>query len=117
MAPTLRKVPEGLAKKVPDPKFSDEFYDRWQHLLEDIEMSDVPLEFVREISVNMDDGTVVSFDIATMVAKKIKVTKIEEMIETFLAEHDDEVGNIEFHINIRAVAEEVTDKVSKILDK
>jgi hypothetical protein len=102
---------------VSDPKLSDEFYDRWQHLLEDIEMSDVPLEFVREISVNMSDGSVVTFDISTMIAKNFLASDIERTIEEFLAEHDDEVGNIEFHINIRAVAEEVTDKVSKILDK
>jgi hypothetical protein len=102
---------------VPDPTFSDEFYDRWQHLLEDIEMSDVPLEFVREISVNLSSGNVVTFDIQTMLGKNYTVSEIEETVETFLAENDEEVGNIEFHINVKAVADEVTDRVSKILDK
>jgi hypothetical protein len=102
---------------VPDPTFSDEFYDRWQHLLEDIEMSDVPLEFVREISVNLSSGNVVTFDIQTMIGKNYTVSEIEETVETFLAENDEEVGNIEFHINVKAVADEVTDRVSKILDK
>ena len=102
---------------MPDPTFSDEFYDRWQHLLEDIEMSDVPLEFVREISVNLSSGNVVTFDIQTMLGKNYTVSEIEETVETFLAENDEEVGNIEFHINVKAVADEVTDRVSKILDK
>ena len=102
---------------MPDPTFSDEFYDRWQHLLEDIEMSDVPLEFVREISVNLSSGNVVTFDIQTMIGKNYTVSEIEETVETFLAENDEEVGNIEFHINVKAVADEVTDRVSKILDK
>jgi hypothetical protein len=80
-------------------------------------MSDVPLEFVREISVNLSSGNVVTFDIQTMIGKNYTVSEIEETVETFLAENDEEVGNIEFHINVKAVADEVTDRVSKILDK
>jgi hypothetical protein len=52
-----------------------------------------------------------------MIGKNYTVSEIEETVETFLAENDEEVGNIEFHINVKAVADEVTDRVSKILDK
>lgn len=97
--------------------FSDEFYDRWQHLLEDIDMNDIPLEFVREISVNTGDGGIISFDVKALIAKGMKVKEIEKIIEEFLSDNDEEVQNIEFHINVKAVADEVTYKVSKILDK
>ena len=97
--------------------FSDEFYDRWQHLLEGIEMSDIPMEFVREITVNTTDGNHISFDIRALIGEGLRVEEIENAIERFLLENDEEVKNIEFHINIRAVADEVTGKVSKILDR
>lgn len=100
-----------------EDKFSDEFYDRWQHLLEDIEMNDIPLQFVREIAVNMKDGEVISFNISKMIRDRLKTRDIEQAIEEFLEHHDDEIGNVNFHINVQAVAEEVTDRVSKILDK
>jgi hypothetical protein len=102
---------------VPDNSFSEEFYDRWQHLLEDIDMTDIPLNFVAEISVNLKSGEVVTFDIVTMRAKKMSAREIEETVESFLHDNDEDVNNIDFHINIKSVAETVTAQVSKILDK
>lgn len=80
-------------------------------------MTDIPLNFVSEISVNMKNGEVVTFDIITMRAKKMSTQEIEETVESFLHDNDEDVGNIDFHINIKSVAETVTEKVSKILDK
>ena len=80
-------------------------------------MTDIPLNFVSEISVNMKNGEVVTFDIVTMRAKKMSAQEIEETVESFLHDNDEDVGNIDFHINIKSVAETVTEKVSKILDK
>ena len=96
---------------------SEEFYDRWEHLLADIEMNEVPLKFVREIAVNMIEGDVVLFDVASMLAKKLSCSDIEDAVEQFLLENDDAVEKIDFHIDIKAVATEVTHRTSKILGK
>lgn len=114
---SLRKAAEGQLRIVPDPKFSNEFYERWEHLLEDIDMSEVPLKFVREINVNLIDGMVVTFDIKKMISDKLSTREIETSVEEYLTENDDMVNNIDFLIDVRAVADEVTGKVSKILDK
>lgn len=98
-----------------DSKFSEEFYDRWQHLLEDIEMTDVPLRFVKHISVNLSDSSIVRFEVSNMLQDKLTVDEIEFAIEEFLAENDEHVANIDFHINIGEVAEEVTKKVKRLL--
>jgi hypothetical protein len=114
---SLRKDAEGQLRLVSDPKFSDEFYERWEHLLEDIEMIELPLKFVREINVNLMDGTVIKFDVSKMILDKLSTREIEYSIEEYLLENDDIVNNIDFHIDVKAVAEEVSGKVSKILDK
>ena len=101
---------------MPD-QFSDDFYERWHHLLEDIDMSEVPLRFVREITVHMTDESVVTFDIMTMFANKTSVVKIEAAVEQFLEEHNDEVENIHFHINVEELASTVTQKVDKLFGK
>ena len=80
-------------------------------------MSEVPLKFVREITVHMTDESIVTFDIMTMFANKISVVKIEAAIEKFLEEHNDEVENIHFHINVEELASTVTQKVDKLFGK
>ena len=37
-----------------DNNFSKEFYERWEHLLSDIDMEEVPLNFVKEIIIRFD---------------------------------------------------------------
>ena len=98
-------------------QFSDDFYERWHHLLEDIDMSEVPLKFVREITVHLTDESTVTFDIMTMFAQKTPVAKIEAAIEQFLEENNDEVENIHFHINVEELANTVTEKVDKLFGK
>ena len=80
-------------------------------------MSEVPIEFVRLINVNLMDGMVITFDIKQMISDKLSIREIENSIEEYLLENDEIVNNIDFHIDIRAVADEVTGKVSKILDR
>jgi hypothetical protein len=50
-----------------------------------------------------------------MLQDKLTVDEIEFAIEEFLAENDEHVANIDFHINIGEVAEEVTKKVKRLL--
>jgi hypothetical protein len=80
-------------------------------------MTDIPLNFVSEISVNLKNNEVVAFDIAAMKNKRLSSREIEQTIEAFLEETGDDVSNIEFHINIKQVAETVTEKVTRLLDQ
>jgi hypothetical protein len=102
---------------VSDQKFSQEFYDRWEHLLSTVEISDVPIEYISEIVVvfHSDDTTV--FDITAMIASSAKPKHIEAQIEDFLSDHDDEIDHVNFHINIPVVATDVNEKTKKLLGK
>jgi hypothetical protein len=96
--------------------FSDEFYERWEHLLSDAEITEVPMRFIKEVSVTFDNDDQKIFDIAHMLASGHDIELIEETIEEFLEEHDDDIAVVDFHINIPALAEEVDAKTNKLLD-
>lgn len=99
-----------------DSNFSKEFYDRWNHLLSDIDMDQVPLRFVEKISVNLENNETVDFNISNLFNEKVPVRQIEKKIQKFLDKHQDRVDGVDFHLNVKAVADTVTKKVSKILD-
>lgn len=96
--------------------FSSEFYERWQHLLSDIDIDQVPLRFVDKIIVKLENSETVDFDITGLLKKKTPVKQIEKKIQMFLDKHSEQVDGVDFHLNVRAVADTVTKKVSKILD-
>lgn len=101
---------------MPNPAFSNEFHSKWEHLINDVEVSDVPMRFIKEVVVYFESGDTVEFDIGAMLDSGNPAEIIEEEIESFLSANDAYIDNVDFHINIPAVADEVSDKTNKLLD-
>lgn len=85
-------------------------------MISDVEITDVPLRFISEVVVFFHNGENMEFDITEMLNSPFPVEHIEEEIETFLSDNDKYIHNVDFHINIPAVANEIETKTSKLLD-
>lgn len=96
--------------------FSIEFFDRWEHLISDMEISDVPIRFIKAINANFQNGTKHSFEIDAMISKGIDYPEIETLVENYLEMHSDEIECVDFHLNINAIADEVETKTNRLLD-
>ena len=97
--------------------FSKDFYDRWEHLLSDIDMEEVPLRFVKEIIIRFPDKDSVSFNIKKLREQEVPVKEIEKSLQEFLNFNDDDVVSVDFQLDVEAVATTVSKKVTKILGK
>jgi hypothetical protein len=100
---------------VPEDKFSDEFYERWDHLISDVEITDVPMRFIKEVNILFNDGNTVVFDVQQMLLND-NPALIEECIEVFLDEQAGDIMTVDFHINVGALASEVETKTNRLLD-
>jgi hypothetical protein len=99
------------------PGFSSEFYERWEHLLSTVDISDVPMRFIREVEVTFISGDQTLFDVTAMLVAGNKPQLIEQKVEDYLSENDERIDHVNFHINISAVATEIEKKTNKLLDK
>jgi hypothetical protein len=103
---------------VSDNNFSKEFYERWEHLLSNIDMEEVPLNFVKEIIMKFDNNKEnVSFNIKKMRQDRVPVKEIEKSLKTFLNCNDEDVIRVDFQLDVEEVASIVSKKVTKILGK
>jgi hypothetical protein len=96
--------------------FSVEFFDRWEHLISDMEISDVPIRFIKAINASLKNGALHSFEVETMIKKGIDYPEIEAIVESYLMAHDDDIECVDFHLNISAIANEVETKTNRLLD-
>ena len=96
--------------------FSDEFFNRWEHLISSVEISDVPIRFIKKIDAKFQDGQLHSFDVTTMLENGYEYADIETVIENYLDAHDELIECVDFHLNISAIAEEVETKTNELLD-
>jgi hypothetical protein len=98
-----------------DAMLSEEFYSRWEHLIEDVEIKSIPLRLLSEIEVTLDGGVMTTFMIPIMMQQGLSVHDVEKIIAEFLDDNDDNVEKVEFNINIPALAKEVGNRTDGLL--
>ena len=96
-------------------KFSDEFYERWEHLISTVEISEVPMRLIKEVSIKLNTGETHSFDISLMLQRGYEAEHLEEIVQDYLDAHDDLIDVVDFHINLIALSEEVDAKTDRLL--
>lgn len=101
---------------MPNLGFSEDFYDRWEHLISSVEITNVPMRLIKEIKIQFKNNDTTTFDIVELLSRGYDMERIEETIEVFLDLHDEDIDCVDFHINLTALAEEVEPRTNKLLD-
>jgi hypothetical protein len=92
--------------------------EEWTKILKDVEKNEVPVTFLRAITVNLKDGTVVEINITQLIEEGIDPEVIELSLNQKLRDLDDYIQDVDFYINIDSVSKVVqtfTDRLLKNL--
>lgn len=93
----------------------DSFRSRWESLLSDADISSIPVNYLKAIEIKMFDGSTEHFDIKELTAKGLSVDEIEELMDEFMEQYDDNIDSLDFHLNLEVLANEVDEKTKKLL--
>lgn len=111
--PRLILLSEGKLAEEIDP--SDELRSRWENILLDADIQSVPIHLLKEISILMSNGETKIFEVKNYFDKGLTSNEVEVLVENFIQEYDDEIESLDFHLNIEALAEEVSEKTKRLL--
>ena len=92
--------------------------EEWTKILKDVEKNEVPVTFLRSISVNLKDGTIVNINITELINEGVDPEVIELQLNQKLKDLDDYIQDVDFYINIDSVSKVVqtfTDRLLKDL--
>lgn len=92
--------------------------EQWTQILKEVEKNEVPVTFLKALSVNLKDGTVVEVNITQLIEQGVSPEVIEKQLNLKLAELDDYIEDVDFYINVDSVSQTVqpfTDKILKNL--
>ena len=98
-----------------DIKPKDELIVRLESILVDADISEIPIDFLSEISIVMVDNTVKEFNIIELLKFGLTIKEIEIKVKEFMDDFEDDIDTIDFHINIEALADAVDDKTRGLL--
>ena len=97
-------------------QFSDEFLDKWEHIINEVQMTEVPLECIKKVVIRLQDKKQKTVNLATLRKHGLDIDEIEIVLTRTLTEIGNQVRDIDFVVDAGLVAEMVQPETDKLLN-
>lgn len=97
-------------------KLSTEFLDKWKHIINDVDKTDIPTHLIDKVIINDAKGNAQTINIGMLKDDGYLAEEIEDVINETLYELNDFIDSVDFFLDIDAVAQEVQPETDKMLN-
>ena len=94
-----------------------DFHEQWQHIIEDVEKSRIPIQFVKKLVLKLQGKRQHTINIQKLIQQGLEPDQLEEIVGKKLAEMNDTITSVEFILDIQTIADAVQPETDKILSK
>lgn len=98
-------------------QFSDEFLRQWEHIIDEVNKTEIPLECIKKVVIKLNGGKQKTVNLSILKKQGLSMDEIEVVLTRSLTELGDKVKDMEFVIDVSAVAEIVQPETDKLLKK
>jgi hypothetical protein len=96
---------------------SDDFLDQWEHIIAGVNKTDVPLECIKKVVVKLIGGRQKTINVHTLLKQGLELGEVETMLTRYFHENDHQIRDVDFVVDISAVADLVQPETDKLLGK
>ena len=96
-------------------QLSDEFLEQWDHIISGVDKTEVPLECINKIVIRLQGGRQKTINLARLKRDGFDLEEIECVLTRNLVELGDLVRDIDFLVDVNAVARLVQPETDKLL--
>lgn len=94
---------------------SDDFLSMWEHIIADVHKTEVPLECIKKVVIKLHGKRQKTVNLFTLRKQGLDDLEIETVLTRTLSDLEDQVRDIEFIVDVHAVAELVQPQTDKLL--
>jgi hypothetical protein len=95
--------------------FSDEFIQQWEHIIEEVNKTEVPLECIKKVVIRLNDRRQKTINLSTLRKQGLDLEEVEIVLTRTLTELGDTVRDIDFVVDVSEVAKMVQPETDKLL--
>jgi acid phosphatase class B len=95
--------------------FSEEFLAMWEHIIEEVHKTEIPLECIKKVIIKLHGKKQKTINLQTLRRQGLDSDELETVLSRALHELGDQVRDIEFMVDVSAVAEIVQPETDKLL--
>jgi len=96
-------------------QLSDEFIAQWDHIISGVDKTEVPLECINKIVIRLQGGRQKTINLARLRRDGFDLEEIESYLTRNLVELGDLVRDIDFLVDVNAVAKLVQPETDRLL--
>lgn len=94
---------------------SPEVFEKWQHIVNDVEKTKIPVEFIKKLVLKLRGRRQRTINIELMLKHGFDSEEIELAVQRKLEEYDDAMLGIEFILDIEGIADVVQPETDRML--
>ena len=96
---------------------NDDFLSRWEHIIADVNKTDIPIECIKKVVIKLNGGKQKTINLHTLKKQGLALEEIESMLTRTFDVMNDEIKDVDFIVDVEAVADLVQPETDKLLDK
>ena len=96
-------------------QLSDEFFKQWDHIISGVDKTEVPLECINKIVIRLQGGRQKTINLARLKRDGFDLEEIESYLTRNLIELGDLVRDVDFAVDVNAVARLIQPETDKLL--
>jgi hypothetical protein len=96
---------------------NDDFLTKWEHIVKDVNKTDVPLECIKKVIIKFHGGKQQTVNLHTLQKQGLSLADIEALLNRTFQERNDEIRDVDFVVDVNSVAELVQPETDKLLGK
>jgi hypothetical protein len=96
-------------------QFSNEFLERWEHIIDDVDITDVPLECIKKVVVKLYGKRQRTINLDLLRRQGLDIDEIETVMTRTLTELGEQVRDVDFILDVGAIATIVQPETDKLL--
>lgn len=94
---------------------NDDFLAKWEHIVNDVNKTDVPLECIKKVVIKFHGGRQQTVNLRTLQKQGLDLADIEALLNRTFHERNDEIRDVDFVVDVNAVAELVQPETDQLL--
>ena len=98
-------------------QLNDDFLTKWEHIVNDVNKTDVPLECIKKIVIKFKNGRQRTVNLHTQQRQGLDLEEVETLLNRTFSEEHDNIRDVDFVVDITSVANLVQPETDKLLDK
>lgn len=94
---------------------SEDWLKRWEEIVEQVDKDHVPIECIKKIVFRLTGGKQKTINLQRLKDQGLDSEEVDILVDRFVRENQDIISNMEFVLDIKAVAELLQPETDRLL--